>query len=87
MLSRLLEAISQRNWQEASSVFGRIMQDKVNARLSAETRTIFEQAAMPASEVQRVFDEIGDIAETEILCGVRDLKVSTNGEVIGFRSL
>lgn len=41
---------------------------------------------MPTKDVQRVFDNIGDIGETELLCGVRRLKVNDQGQVVSFVS-
>ena len=44
----------------------------------------FNEEHMPVAEVQRVFDEIHDVNETEILCGVSSLRVSPRGEVVSF---
>ena len=41
---------------------------------------------MPTVEVQRVFDETGDVAETELLCGIKNLKVDMQGDVVSFVS-
>ena len=35
-------------------------------------------------EVQRVYDEIGDVGETELLCGISDLHVNGHGQVISY---
>lgn len=86
MILEMLDAIVQRDWDRAQHAFTEIMQERVNTRLSSELHLVFENT-MPTVEVQRVFDEIGDVGETELLCGVRDLKVNTKGEVVGFRGL
>lgn len=39
---------------------------------------------MPASEVQRVFDEVGSASETEVLCNVQKLRVNNSGSVVSF---
>jgi hypothetical protein len=39
---------------------------------------------MPHSEVQRIYDEIGDALETESLCGIRNLQINDRNEVISF---
>jgi hypothetical protein len=39
---------------------------------------------MPAKEVQRVFDEHGDIIATEKLCGIKKLRVSQQGDVLSY---
>lgn len=41
---------------------------------------------LPASEIQRVFDEVGDITEVELLCNVRNLRVNQAGQVIGYQT-
>jgi hypothetical protein len=43
-----------------------------------------KEDTVSAFEVQRVFDEIGDVGETELLCGVSGLRVNENGSVISF---
>jgi hypothetical protein len=43
-----------------------------------------KEATIPAFEVQRVFDEIGDVEETELLCGVTGLRVNENGSVVSY---
>lgn len=35
-------------------------------------------------EVQRVLDEVGDVGETELLCGIRNLHVNPSGQVISY---
>jgi len=42
-----------------------------------------ESLDMPVKTVQRVFDENGDVGETEILCGIRGLKVK-DGNVLAY---
>lgn len=46
-----------------------------------------DEEVFPSSVIQRVFDDIGDVSETELLCGIRDLKVNNQGEVIAYKSL
>lgn len=45
---------------------------------------LLHESVMPTSEVQRVYNEVGDVGETELLCGVRSLKVNQNGSVVSF---
>lgn len=40
--------------------------------------------SLPHHDIQRVFDETGDIGETEILCGVSNLKINRQGQVVSF---
>lgn len=47
-------------------------------------RESMKESIMPTAEVQRVYDETGDIGETELLCGIRKLKVNDAGEVVSF---
>lgn len=35
-------------------------------------------------EVQRIYDEVGDIGETELLCGISSLRVNPHGQVISY---
>lgn len=44
------------------------------------------ESHMPITEVQRVYDETGDIAETEILCGIKNLMISQSGQVVAYIS-
>jgi hypothetical protein len=44
----------------------------------------YSEEALPHHEVQRVFDETGSVGETELLCGISDLKVTGSGEVVSF---
>ena len=46
--------------------------------------TSINEEAISQYEVQRVYDEVGDIGETEILCGVRGLRVTPQGQVISY---
>jgi hypothetical protein len=48
---------------------------------------MLSEDTLPSRDVQRVFDDIGDVHETEILCGVRDLKINERGQVIAYKSL
>jgi hypothetical protein len=82
-----IQAVKQKNWTNAHDVFSHLMQERVNARLTGEITTIFEHAALPAEEIQRVYDDTHDVTETELLCGVRGLKVNSQGQVVGYRSL
>lgn len=41
---------------------------------------------MPTNDVQRVYDEVRDVSETEILCGVRNLRVNSTGDVVSYVS-
>jgi hypothetical protein len=43
-----------------------------------------KEQALPKSEIQRVFDEIGDVGETKLLCGLTHLQVN-NGSVEDYR--
>lgn len=40
--------------------------------------------AVSQHEVQRIYDEIGDIGETELLCGISSLRVNPQGQVISY---
>jgi hypothetical protein len=42
---------------------------------------------LPSRDVQRVYDETHDVQETEILCGVREVRVNASGAVIAYKSL
>ena len=48
------------------------------------TEAIIVGDDMPAAEVQRVYNEIGDVSDTEILCGIRKLKVNERGQVLSY---
>lgn len=56
---------------------------KVNQSKAYESVNIHE-TKMPTSEVQRVFDETGDVGETELLCGISNLVVNNTGDVVSF---
>lgn len=45
---------------------------------------IIHGSDMPVKEVQRVFDEHGDPRETEVLCGIKRLRVSASGDVLSY---
>jgi hypothetical protein len=53
---------------------------KQNARKGAG----LTEEIRPTSEVQRVYDETGDVKETELLCGIASLRINGNGQVISF---
>ena len=42
------------------------------------------EATVSHHEVQRIYDEIGDVGETELLCGISNLRVNGNGQVISY---
>jgi hypothetical protein len=46
--------------------------------------SVIKGFGMPKTEVQRVYDEVGDQYETEVLCGVSRLHVDTHGRVTNF---
>lgn len=43
-----------------------------------------DESVMSAHEVQRVYDEVGDVGEVELLCGITGLRVNENGQVITY---
>jgi len=49
-------------------------------------KALKESAPPPIShiEVQRVYDEHRDASETELICGIQDLKINEQGEVVSF---
>lgn len=51
---------------------------------SMDDANITESYDMPTRTVQRVFDENGSVSETEILCGIRNLKVNGHGNVVSY---
>jgi hypothetical protein len=51
---------------------------------AAPLSNVVKEEAIAQYEVQRVYNEVGDIGETELLCGVRDLRVNPQGQVISY---
>lgn len=45
-----------------------------------------DEAIVSQHEVQRIYNEIGDIGETELLCGISKLTVNPQGQVISYIS-
>lgn len=39
---------------------------------------------MPSAEVQRVYSDVRDVAETELLCGIKRLRVNQQGTVVAY---
>ncbi len=82
----ILTAIRQKDWHTANQAFAAAMQQKIADRLATERKTVFNEShvPMPQAEVQRVYDEVGDIVETETLCNISNLHVNQNGQVISY---
>jgi hypothetical protein len=51
---------------------------------AADSRKKVNEATVSHHEVQRIYDEIGDVGETELLCGISNLRVNGNGQVISY---
>jgi len=94
LLSSFVQNVASKNFQAASEVFAQVMQAKIGARLADERKTmgtavltteaVISEGHLPVKEVQRVFDQNKDIAETELLCGVSELKVNEYGQVVSY---
>jgi len=88
----ILVALRQKDYHTANQGFARVMQEKLADRLAVEKRNVTQQAlteviaeaTMSAHEVQRVYNEIGDVGEVELLCGISGLRVNENGQVITY---
>lgn len=52
--------------------------------LKAPLSNIIKEDAVPMTDVQRIYDETGSIAETETLCNVSQLVVNDQGEVVAY---
>ena len=85
----ILQNVKTRDWHGANEAFAQVMQQKVSERLTQERRDIanLKEHVLPSSEIQRVFDQTRDVHETQVLCGVRDVKVNAKGQVISYKSL
>lgn len=93
LLSSFVQNVASKNFQAASEVFAQVMQAKIGARLADERKSIgaslvkesvIVESHMTVREVQRIYDKQKDIAETELLCGVTDLKINEYGQVVSF---
>ena len=51
---------------------------------AADSRKKVNEATVSQHEVQRIYDEIGDLGETELLCGISDLRINQQGQVISY---
>ena len=88
----ILTALRQKDYHTANQGFARVMQEKLADRLAVEKRDVTQQAlteviteaTMSAHEVQRVYNEIGDVKEVELICGISGLRVNENGQVITY---
>jgi hypothetical protein len=88
----ILRALRRKDFHAANEGFAAVMQTKLADRLAEEKRVLanewdapIREEAMPVHEVQRVFDEIGgDVAETELLCGVTHIRINENGDVVSY---
>jgi hypothetical protein len=91
-VQQFIQNVAKKEFATASEQFSRIMQSKIATRLAQERQNIggtlvkeaLHESQMPTSEVQRVYDTTHNIEETEILCGVRSLKVNDKGQVVSF---
>ena len=57
---------------------------KCGSRDWEEKIDVIKEDAVSQHEVQRIYDEIGDIGETELLCGISSLRVNPQGQVISY---
>jgi DNA-directed RNA polymerase subunit RPC12/RpoP len=46
--------------------------------------SLVKEDTVSQHEVQRIYDEIGDVGETELLCGISGLRVNPQGQVISY---
>ena len=58
--------------------------EKPGSQCDCEPRGSFNEETVAQYEVQRIYDEIGDIGETELLCGITNLRVNPQGQVISY---
>jgi hypothetical protein len=87
----ILTALRKQDFHAANEGFASVMSVKLAERLAEEktalaNKSVTEDRDMPVYEVQRVFDEIGDVDETELLCGVSQLSVNESGAVVSYVS-
>lgn len=86
----ILTALRTKDYHGANESFAQTMQQKLADALAAERKHIFTEQiglkpeVVPAADIQRVWDENGDLEETEILCNINGLKTNCNGEVTSF---
>lgn len=52
--------------------------------LKTSMSNVIKEESLPITDVQRIFDETGNIAETEELCNITKLIVNTAGEVVSY---
>jgi hypothetical protein len=69
---------------------GKIVNRKVtvppsnNESVAEETVVPQREVAISQFEVQRIYDKIGDVGEVELLCGITNLHVNAQGQVISY---
>lgn len=82
----ILDALmNTNNLQQRSRLHDKLqkVEDTID-RIEAKLPKDMHEAFMPVSEVQRVYDETGNPSETELLCGIKQLKIDGSGNVVSF---
>lgn len=88
----ILSALRDKDYHTANEAFSRVMLTKLALGLAQERKSVckdmFAEAKdeLPAEEIQRVYDETGNATETELLCGVKQLRVNGSGQVVAYVS-
>ena len=88
----IVDSLAERKLDYARDLVNQIMEQKIANQLVTESQRIAEgvlredtvEESMSTKEVQRIYDDIGDVRETEVMCGIRNLRVDTQGNVISF---